>query len=70
MVSLDPKYDELKNLYKLLSDFENHKPIINKTKSHKDMKLLHQAKQKVKKKEMKDKKSTYHQKKYSRLWMT
>ena len=41
MVSLDPKYDELKNFYKLLSDFEKHKPIINKTKSHKDMKLLH-----------------------------
>ena len=35
MVSLDPKYDELKNFYKLLSDFENQKHINNKTKSSK-----------------------------------
>ena len=34
------------------------------------IKLLHYVKQKVKKKEMKGKKSTYHQKKDSKLLMT
>ena len=34
------------------------------------IKLLHEAKQNVKKKKMKDKKSTYHQKKDSKLLMT
>ena len=34
------------------------------------IKLLHQAKQRVKKKKMKDKKFTYHQKKDSKLLMT
>ena len=34
------------------------------------MKLLHEAKQKIKKKKTKDKKSTYQQKKDSRLLMT
>ena len=36
MVSLDSKHGELKEFYKLLSDFKNHKPITNETKIHKN----------------------------------
>ena len=35
MVLLDPKYNALKIFYKLLSDFENQKPINNKRNSRK-----------------------------------
>ena len=36
MVSIDSKYDELKNFYKLLSNFKNHKPITNEIKYRKN----------------------------------
>ena len=36
MVSLDSKHGELKEFYKLLSDFKNHKPITNETKNRKN----------------------------------
>ena len=32
MVSLDSKYGGLKEFYKLLSDFRDHKPVNNETK--------------------------------------
>ena len=35
-MSLGSKYGELKEFYKLLSDFKNHKPIITETKNHKN----------------------------------
>ena len=36
MVSIDSKPCELKEFYKLLSDFKNHKSITTETKNHKD----------------------------------
>ena len=33
MLSIDSKHGELKDFYKLLSDFKNHKPITNETKN-------------------------------------
>ena len=36
IVSIDSKHGELKEFYKLLSDFNNHRPTSNKTKSYKD----------------------------------
>ena len=36
ILSIDSKHGELKEFYKLLSDFNNHRPTSNKTKSYKD----------------------------------
>ena len=36
MVSIDSKHGELKEFYKLLSDFKNHEPINTKIKNHKN----------------------------------
>ena len=36
MVSIDSKHGELKEFYKLLSDFKNHKPVTIETKSCKN----------------------------------
>ena len=36
MVSLDSKHGELKEFYKLLIDFKNHKPTTNETKNRKN----------------------------------
>ena len=36
MVSIDSKHGELKEFYKLLGDFKNHKPITNETKNCKN----------------------------------
>ena len=36
MVSIDSKHDDLKEFYKLLSNFKNHKPITNETKYRKN----------------------------------
>ena len=36
MVSIDSGHCELKEFYKLLSDFRNHKPITTKTKNRKN----------------------------------
>ena len=36
MVSTDSKHGELKEFYKLLGDFKNHKPITNETKNRKN----------------------------------
>ena len=36
MVSRDSRHGELKEFYKLLSDFENHKPITTETKNCKN----------------------------------
>ena len=39
MVSIDSKPCELKEFYKFLSDFKNHKPITTETKNRKDKTL-------------------------------
>ena len=44
MVSIDSKHGELKEFYKLLGGFKNHKPITNGTKNLKD-RILNNAKQ-------------------------
>ena len=44
MVSLDSKHGELIKLYKLLSEFKNHKPITTETKNHKN-RILNNANQ-------------------------
>ena len=36
MTSIDSKHSELKEFYKLLSNFKNHKPIATETKNHKN----------------------------------
>ena len=36
MVSIESKHGKLKEIYKLLSDFKNHKPITTETKNRKD----------------------------------
>ena len=36
MVSIDSKHGELKEFYKLLSDFKNHKPITTERKNRKN----------------------------------
>ena len=36
MVSIESKHSKLKEIYKLLSDFKNHKPITTETKNRKD----------------------------------
>ena len=36
MVSIDSRHCELKEFYKLLSNFRNHKPITTKTKNRKN----------------------------------
>ena len=33
MASIESKHGELKDFYKLLSDFKDHRPIINETKN-------------------------------------
>ena len=40
-MSIDSKYSELKEFYKLLSYFKNHKPTTNKIKHRKDRILNH-----------------------------
>ena len=35
-MSLGSKYSELKEFYRLLSNFKNHKPLTTQTKDHKD----------------------------------
>ena len=39
MLSIDSKHGELKEFYKLLSDFKNHKPVTAETKSRKNRNL-------------------------------
>ena len=39
MVSIESKHRKLKEIYKLLSDFKNHKPITTETKNRKDRTL-------------------------------
>ena len=39
MVSIESKHSKLKEIYKLLSDFKNHKPITTETKNRKDKTL-------------------------------
>ena len=36
MISMDSKHSKLLELYKLLSDFKNHKPITTETKNRKN----------------------------------
>ena len=44
MVSIDSRHCELKEFYKLLSDFRNHKPITTKTKNRKN-RIINNVKQ-------------------------
>ena len=44
MVSIDSRHCELKEFYKLLSDFRNHKPITTKTKNRKN-RIMNNVKQ-------------------------
>ena len=44
MVSIDSRHCELKEFYKLLSNFRNHKPITTKTKNRKN-RIMNNVKQ-------------------------
>ena len=44
MVSVDSRHCELKEFYKLLSNFRNHKPITTKTKNRKN-RIMNNVKQ-------------------------